>query len=58
MAPTHVYTAEALGLTPEELADDSLDEVADVDVEAHLRWLETGEGDPWQPAGQGERGGG
>ncbi len=21
----------------------------DVDVEAHLRWLETGEGEPWPP---------
>ena len=24
-------------------------EPLDVDVEAHLRWLETGEGEPWPP---------
>jgi hypothetical protein len=29
-----------------ELFEDNQD-VLDVDVEAHLRWLETGEGDPW-----------
>jgi len=23
------------------------DELLDVDVEGHLHWLETGEGDPW-----------
>jgi hypothetical protein len=27
-------------------------EVLDVDVEGHVRWLETGEGDPW-PAKHG-----
>ena len=37
-------------LTAEELAE--MDEVLDVDGEAFLRWLETGEGDPW-----GERSG-
>lgn len=46
MRPTHYYTAEMLGLTPDEMADPALDEVLDVDVEAVCRWLETGEGDP------------
>lgn len=48
--PTHYYTAEQLGLTPEELADDALDAVADVDAEGHLRYLATGEGEPFPPA--------
>ncbi len=29
------------------LGDASGDRLIDVDVEKHLRWLETGEGDPW-----------
>jgi hypothetical protein len=27
--------------------DPALDEPLNVDVDAHLRWLETGEGEPW-----------
>ena len=28
---------------------DAAAEVLDVDVERHLHWLETGEGEPWPP---------
>ena len=36
---------------PEDLsAFDGAAEPLDVDAEAHLRWLETGEGEPWPPA--------
>lgn len=43
MKPTHYYTAEALGLTPDEAADPALDVPVDVDVEELCRRLETGE---------------
>ena len=42
-APRHVYPEP---LTEEDLA--AMDEVLPDEVTAaHLRWLETGEGDPW-----------
>ncbi len=34
----------------EDFRDGAGERVLDVDVAGHLRWLETGEGDPWPPA--------
>jgi hypothetical protein len=31
-------------------SNETPDDVLDVDVEKHLRWLESGEGEPWPPA--------
>jgi hypothetical protein len=53
--PTHTLALEPLD---EEV--ENPDAILDVDFEAHLRWLETGEGDPWVasrrlPSGTRER---
>lgn len=53
--PTHTLALEPLD---EEL--ENPDAILDVDFEAHLRWLETGKGDPWVasrrlPSGTRER---
>ncbi len=40
---------------PDDVREDVLadEEPLDVDVEAHLRWLETGKGEPWPRARRG-----
>jgi hypothetical protein len=48
--PAGVPAAES---GPELRRDEpGIGEAIDVDVEKHLRWLETGEGEPWPPASQ------